>query len=336
MPPVSDARPVIAVTVGDTAGIGPEVVLKAFAAPELFTDARPLVIGPFAVLQAQAKHFHSGLQLRTVTGAEDARGEPGALDVLDVGGLRPADVTFGKVNAACGKAAMEAIKAAVDLAVRGEVRAIATAPINKEAVSAAGFPDTGHMRYMVRLTGAAHFAAMLMSGTLRVVHLTDHYSLRDAVGMITRDRVLAQLELIDRSFRNWGIAPRIGVAAVNPHGSDGGLFGREEIEEVGPAVEAAVSRGIDARGPVPADSVFVKAVRGEFDVVLAMYHDQGHIAIKVHDFERSLAVSLGLPFVRTSVDHGTAFDIAGKGIADARSMAEAFKLSVSLVDGCLP
>jgi 4-hydroxythreonine-4-phosphate dehydrogenase len=334
--PLTETRRVIAVTAGDAAGIGPEVVLKAFAAPELYQEARPLVIGPAAVLAAQAEHFNSQLKLRTVANAADARGEPGALDVLDTGNLQPDEVTFGEVGAACGKAAMQAIEKGVDLAVRGEVAAVVTAPINKEAVKAAGYPDTGHMRYMARLTNSERYAAMLIAGTLRVVHLTDHYSLKDAAGMITRERILSQLGLIDRSFRSRGTAPRIGVAAVNPHGGDGGLFGREEIEEIGPAVAQAREEGIDARGPFPADSVFVRALHGEFDVVLAMYHDQGHIAIKVHDFERSLAVTLGLPFIRTSVDHGTAFDIAGKGIADARSMGEAFRLAVSLVHGRLP
>jgi len=332
-----DNRPLIAVTVGDAAGIGPEVVLKAFAAPELCKDARPLVVGPAAVLAAQARYFNSPLELRTISNPTEARGEPGALDVLDAGSLSPDEVKFGEISAACGKAAMTAIEKASGLAVRGEVSALVTAPINKEAVMAAGYPDTGHMKFMVRLTGTEYYAAMLIAGKLRVVHLTDHYALKDAVDLIKKEKILAQLELIDRSFRHWGIdRPRIGVAAVNPHGSDGGMFGREENREIGPAVAAAVSHGIDARGPVPADSVFVKAIRGEYDVVLAMYHDQGHIAIKVHDFEGSLAVSLGLPFVRTSVDHGTAFDIAGKGIADACSMAGAFRLAVSIVNGRLP
>ena len=222
------------------------------------------------------------------------------------------------------------------LAIRGEVAALVTAPINKEAVRAAGYADTGHLEFLARLTGAEEYATMLTAGKLRVVHLTTHYSLREAVGLITKDRVLARLRLISRSFKSWGITPRIAAAAVNPHGGEGGLFGREETDELAPAVRAARSEGIDVRGPFPADSVFVRALRGEFDVVLAMYHAQGHIAIKVHDFEGSLSVALGLPFVRTSVDHGTAFDIAGRGIADEHSLAGAFKLAVSLVNGRLP
>jgi 4-hydroxythreonine-4-phosphate dehydrogenase len=310
--------------------------LKALAAPGLFSEARPLVIGPAAVLAAQAEHFKSSLELRTVTSAAEARGEAGALDVLDAGTLSPDDFTFGQVSAACGRAAMVAIQKAADLAVRGEIAALVTAPINKEAVRAAGYKDTGHLEFLARLTGAKEYATMLTAGKLRVVHLTTHYSLQEAVGMVTRERVLARLRLIQRSFQGWGITPRIGAAAINPHGGEDGLFGREEIEEIRPAVAQAQKEGIDARGPFPADSIFARALGGEFDVVLAMYHDQGHIAIKVHDFAGSLSVALGLSFVRTSVDHGTAFDIAGRGIADARSLGGAFTLAVSLVQGRLP
>ena len=172
---------------------------------------------------------------------------------------------------------------------------------------------------------------MLVTGNLRVVHLTTHHSLFDACGLVTKDRVLARLKLTHDSFRKWGFAsPCIGVAALNPHGGESGLFGTEEIEQIGPAVKEAQTLGIDARGPFPADSIFYRAIDGEFDVVLAMYHDQGHIAVKVHGFEKSLTVTLGLPFIRTSVDHGTAFDIAGKGIADSQSLVEAIKTAVSL------
>ena len=333
---MTDSRPVIAVTPGDAAGVGPEVVLKAFAAPELFPEARPLVVGPAAVLQSQAGLFNSPLKLRTVAAAAEARGEPGTLDILDTGTLSPGEVTFGTVSAACGRAAMAAIHKACDLAVAGDIAAIVTAPINKEAIKAAGYEDTGHLEFLARLTGAGEYATMLTAGKLRVVHLTTHYPLREAVGMVKKERVLARLRLIQNSFRSWGIVPRIAAAAINPHGGEDGLFGREEMDEIRPAVEQAQKEGIDARGPFPADSVFVRALRGEFDVVLAMYHDQGHIPVKVHDFEGSLSVALGLPFVRTSVDHGTAFDIAGKGVADARSMAGAFSLAVSLVHGRLP
>jgi 4-hydroxythreonine-4-phosphate dehydrogenase len=215
--------------------------------------------------------------------------------------------------------------------LQGEVEALVTAPINKEATKQAGYGDVGHLEFLARLTGATEYATMLVTGKLRVVHLTTHHSLRDACSLVTKERVLARLKLTHDSFRKWGFEhPCIGVAALNPHGGEGGLFGTEEIEQIIPAVKEAQGLGIDARGPFPADSIFTRAIGGEFDVVLAMYHDQGHIPIKVHGFERSVSVALGLPFIRTSVDHGTAFDIAGKGIADSRSLEEAIKTAVGL------
>jgi 4-hydroxythreonine-4-phosphate dehydrogenase len=209
-----------------------------------------------------------------------------------------------------------------------------TAPINKEATRLGGYGDVGHLEFLARLTHAREYATMLVSGLLRVVHLTTHYSLKEACALVTKERILARLKLTDSEFKKWGVTrPRIGVAAMNPHGGEGGLFGSEEITQILPAVKAAQAVGIDARGPFPADSIFTRALNGEFDVVLAMYHDQGHIAIKVHGFEQSISVALGLPFIRTSVDHGTAFDIAGKGIANGKGMEAAVKMGVSLVEG---
>jgi 4-hydroxythreonine-4-phosphate dehydrogenase len=188
------------------------------------------------------------------------------------------------------------------------------------------------MDFLARVTGTREHATMLTTKGLRVVHLTTHYDLLEACRRVTKDRVLARVRLTDRSFRGWGFAqPRIGVAALNPHGGEGGLLGRAEIEEIAPAVAQANAEGIDARGPFPADSIFNRAIAGEFDVVLAMYHDQGHIPIKVHGFAESVSVALGLPFIRTSVDHGTAFDIAGKGVADETSMIEAIIAAADLV-----
>ena len=207
-------------------------------------------------------------------------------------------------------------------------------PLNKEAASLAGYQAIGHMELLQEISGAQDVATMLMSGRLRVVHLTTHRSLRRACDYVTKDRILGKLKLTHSSFVQWGTPyPRIGVAALNPHASDGGLLGSEEMEEIAPAVEEARREGVDAVGPVPADIVFHQAINGAFDVVLAMYHDQGHIPVKVHGFERSVSANLGLPFVRTSVDHGTAFDIAGKGIAHHRSMLESIRLAVALCKG---
>lgn len=231
---------------------------------------------------------------------------------------------------------MEYIAEATRLALQGKVKAIVTTPINKEATIKAGYGDVGHLEYFARITQAKEYATMLASGYLRVVHLTTHYSLKEACERITKDRILGKLRLTQDSFQQWGIMhPRIAVAALNPHGGEGGLLGREEIEQIAPAVKEAQGSGIDARGPFPADSVFNRAINGEFDVVIAMYHDQGHIPVKVHGFEQSISIALGLPFIRTSVDHGTAFDIAGKGIANAQSLEEAILVAYRLTQGRL-
>jgi 4-phospho-D-threonate 3-dehydrogenase / 4-phospho-D-erythronate 3-dehydrogenase len=326
-----DARPVIAITIGDAAGIGPEVVVKALLSPEVYRLCRPLVIGDAPAVEAILRLIKKPPAVRKVSGARETEGAHGTIDLLDMKNLTDADIVYGKISAACGRASMVFIDKAARLASAGDVAAIVTAPINKEATALAGYTDVGHLEYLARITGSKQYATMLVSGTLRAVHLTTHHSVAEACRMVTNERVLARLVLTDTSFRSWGFAsPRIGVAALNPHGGEGGMMGSEEIEQITPAVREAVSRGIDARGPYPADSIFNRAIAGEFDAVLAMYHDQGHIAIKVHGFEQSVSVALGLPFIRTSVDHGTAFDIAGKGIADAKGMEEAIKVAVSL------
>jgi len=327
----SPERAIIAITMGDAAGIGPEVVVKALQEPQIYEICRPLVVGDGSVMQQALKTVNSPLKLHPVKAAPEAEGSSGTIDLLDLNNLNGKEVPTGRVSADCGKAAMEYIEKAARLALDGEVGAMVTAPINKEAITEAGYKDTGHMKFLTRLTSTTEYAAMLVTGRLRVVHLSDHYSLKEACDLVTRERILAKLKLTNNSFQQWGFEhPCIGVAALNPHGSDGGLFGSEEIEQIMPAVDEAKKLGIDARGPFPADSIFYRAINGEFDVILAMYHDQGHIAIKVHGFEKSLTVTLGLPFVRTSVDHGTAFDIAGKGIADSQSLVEAIKTAVAL------
>ena len=220
---------------------------------------------------------------------------------------------------------------AARLAMDGRADGIATAPLNKEAAHLAGHAEVGHQEIYQALTGAGRVLTMLLTQGLRVVHLTTHRSLRDACGEVTLDNVLATLRLTHDFFAGHGFPhPRIAAAALNPHGGEAGLMGSEETEAIGPAVEAARELGIEAVGPIPADSVFNRAIDGEFDVVLAMYHDQGHIAIKVHDWARSVTMNLGLPFLRTSVDHGTAFDIAGRGVADASGMIEAVRLAARL------
>ena len=253
--------------------------------------------------------------------------------MLDIENLDYASIETGRVSEAAGRAAIEWVLEAGNLAKDGRISAIVTAPINKEAASLAGYKDVGHMEVFQSQTGAKEVATMLMADQLRVVHLTTHRSLRVACDYVTRDNVLAKTMLTHEHFTRWGFpTPRIAIAALNPHASDGGLIGDEEEKHITPAVEAARSQGVDATGPIPPDTVFNQAIDGKFDVVLAMYHDQGHIAIKVHNWAKSVSVNLGLPFIRTSVDHGTAFDIAGKGVADHESMMEAIGVAVDLAN----
>lgn len=324
-------RPLLAITMGDAAGIGAEVTAKALQDARVYEKTRPFVVGSAAAMNDALDLIGADSAARAVHAVEDVGGEFGRIDVLDLENLDYGAVQSGKVSAASGRASVEWILKAGELASGGAVHAIATAPINKEACSLAGYTDIGHMEIFQSQTGAAQVATMLMARQLRVVHLTTHRSLRVACDYVTEENVLAKLRLTDECFKRWGFPqPRIGVAALNPHAGDGGLIGDEEAAQIAPAVSAARDMGIDATGPVPADVVFPQAIDGKYDAALAMYHDQGHIPIKVHDFAKSVSVNLGLPFIRTSVDHGTAYDIAGKGIADAESMLEAIWVAASL------
>ena len=331
------SRPLIAVTMGDAAGIGPEIVAKALAEPGLRGTCRPVVIGAAWAIDEAAALIGADLRARPIQHVEDADPAPGVIDVLDLDNLAPGDVVTGAVTAAAGRASVEYIEEAARLALAGRIDAMVTAPINKEAVQAAGYHgDIGHQEILGRMAGSTLTATLLMTKGLRVAHLSTHKPLIEAARYVTRENILAKLELTRDSLRKWGLEnPVIAAAALNPHGGEGGLLGREEIEEIAPAVEEARARGIDARGPYPADSIFYRAIAGEFDAVLALYHDQGHIAIKVHGFEDSVTVTMGVPFVRTSVDHGTAYDIAGKGIANHTSLTRSIETAIDLAAGRL-
>lgn len=327
-------RPMIVITMGDAAGIGPEVIVKALLSKQIYDSCCPLVVGDGVTMSRAIKLLDSPLQLHLVNESGEANGEFGSIDFIDLKNLDQSEISVGQICGACGKAAMEYIAQAAQLALTGKVRAVVTTPINKEATLQAGYGDVGHLEYFARITDTREYATMLVSGSLRAVHLTTHHSLRDACELVTKERILAKLKLTHDSFEQWGIThPRIGVAALNPHAGEGGAFGSEESEQILPAVKEAQELGIDAKGPFPADSIFNRAINGEFDVTLVMYHDQGHIPVKVHGFERSVSVALGLPFIRTSVDHGTAFDIAGKGVADSQSLEEAIRIAVQLCEG---
>ena len=329
-----DKRPIIAITIGDPAGIGPEVIVKALSNHIIYDMCRPFVIGESAAVQAAITLIQKPLILRSIEEVTDTIGKTGTIDILDMHNLDWSKVKIGQISADCGRASMAFLEKAMQLALNHEITAMVNAPINKEATMLAGYTGLGHLEYMAQATSTKIYATMLATGNLRCVHLTTHYSLREACNHVKKEFILERLKLTDTSFRQWGFGqPVIGVAGLNPHAGENGMFGREEIEEIAPAVKEAVRLGIDARGPFPADSIFNRAIKGEFDVVLVMYHDQGHIPVKVHGFEKSVSVALGLPFLRTSVDHGTAFDIAGKGIANAESIEEAIKTAVRLSQG---
>lgn len=324
-------RPIIVITMGDAAGIGPEVIAKALQSEQVYALCRPIVIGESTAMQKALDFTGNKSRIRSIDEVKQAEGHYGDIDLLDLHNLDASEVFVGKLCKACGRAAVEFITRAAELALKGEINAMVTAPINKEATRLAGYGELGHMELLAKITGVKEYATMLESGPLRAVHLTTHHALKDALTFVTRERIIARLKLTWESFLTWGFkTPRIAVAAVNPHGGEGGILGEEEIREIAPAVKAAQESGINASGPYPADSIFGRAIRGEFDAVLVMYHDQGHIPIKVYGFDKSVSVALGFPFVRTSVDHGTAFDIAGKGLASEESMVEAIKVAVSL------
>jgi 4-hydroxythreonine-4-phosphate dehydrogenase len=319
---------------GDPASVGPEVTVKALARDEVWACCRPLVVGDARVLAKAVELTKVPLTPRAINDGRDARFDPAAPDVLDLRNADPDAWQQGQVSAAAGRASVDYIERAVELAHAGQADAIATGPINKAALKAAGVPFIGHTELLADLTGEERVTTMLTTPGLRVVHVTRHVSMAEVAKHITKENVLETTRLTDVGLKQMGIAaPRLAVAALNPHGGDDGLMGREELDAIGPAVEAAQAEGIDAYGPIPADSVFFRAIRGEFDAVIAMYHDQGHIPIKTHGFERSVTVTLGLPIVRTSVDHGTAFDIAWQGVAHEESMVEAVCLAAQLALG---
>lgn len=322
-------RPIIGITMGDAAGIGPEVIVKALAVREIYEICRPLVIGDVKAIARAVKATQVAVKLRVVDDVQEAMFEFGILDVLDLKNLDVSSIEVGTVNRASGRAAVEFVEKAVDLALNHEIHAIATAPLNKEAINLAGYHYQGHTEILAHLTKTRNYAMMLAAGSLRVIHVTTHVSLREACDLIDRKRVLNTIVLAYETLTIMGITdPRIAVAGLNPHAGESGLFGGEEQDHIAPAVQEAIARGINVQGPLPPDTVFLKATENAFDVVVAMYHDQGHIPVKLLGFDRGVNITLGLPIIRTSVDHGTAFDIAGTGVANPTSMMEAIKMAV--------
>jgi 4-phospho-D-threonate 3-dehydrogenase / 4-phospho-D-erythronate 3-dehydrogenase len=324
------SRPLIAITMGDAAGIGPEIIVKALGDTELRREIDVVVVGDAARLREAARIVGSELEVDAVPQACDARDIDGIACVdLD---LLPADLAIGEVSAAAGEAAYRYVVRAVELALAGDVSAICTAPLNKEALHAAGHHYPGHTELIADLTGTEDYAMMLTAPSLRVIHVTTHVGLLDAIAKIDPGRVERVIRLGNDALRALDLdKPRIAVCAINPHAGESGLFGRgEEEEKIVPAVRAVVADGIDATGPLPADTAFYRATRGDFDLVVAMYHDQGHGPIKVLGIDGGVNVTVGLPIVRTSVDHGTAFDIAGTGAAEPESLKAALREAARL------
>ena len=340
---VMDKNPIIAITMGDPSGVGPEVIAKA-----LISDRLPncdfVVIGSAVELEKALTMIGSSYQVHSISSLDEQNGSmqsaptKKSICVMNPMGTEISDLPYGRVSKEAGKASIEWVLSAAKLASDKKVDAIVTGPIHKEACVLAGYEDIGHMEILQKYANSPLVATMLVANNLRVVHMSTHKSLAKAVEFCTKENVLAKIQLTDTYFKKWGFkSPRIGVAALNPHASDGGLIGNDEELELTPAVEAARSNGINVEGPIPAATLFNRAIKGEYDAVLAMYHDQGHIAIKVYNWAKSISVNLGLPFIRTSVDHGTAFDIAGKGIADPTNMLEAILVASSIAGkGILP
>jgi 4-hydroxythreonine-4-phosphate dehydrogenase len=322
----------MALTLGDPAGVGPEIVLKAALDPETFRLCRPLAVGPVAIAARQARALNLAVEVQPVASVAEAQFQPGRLAILDTGD--PGEIRWGELSAAAGRAGVDAVERAAALAMAGEVDAMVTAPLNKEAIRLAGVPYPGHTEILGAVTNCPTVAMLLVSETLRVIHVSVHCSLREAIERVTEENVLRTIRTAHDGLRRFGFErPRIAVAGLNPHAGEGGLFGDEEIRAILPAIDRARAEGLDVTGPWPPDTIFWRASKGEFDVVVAQYHDAGHIAVKMHGFEGGVNVTLGLPIVRTSVDHGTAFDIAGRGIARHESLLAAIRVAAMLAAG---
>jgi 4-hydroxythreonine-4-phosphate dehydrogenase len=336
------STPILGITMGDPAGIGPEIAARALADPVVRKTARLLVIGDARVMAAAVRLARLELEVRVLASVAGARWAAGAVEVLDLANADPAAFEVGRVSALCGRAAYEYIERGVQLALAGEIDGIVTAPISKEALAAAGMPHTGHTEILADLTGTRAYAMLLMGRDLRVIHVTTHVALRRVPELVTRERVLRTIRLGHAAMQRLGLgAPRLAVCGLNPHAGEGGLFGDEEQVAIAPAIADARAEGIDATGPYPADTLMSRARGGEFDCVVAMYHDQGHAPVKTVGFRYDDAakawtgmsgvnVTVGLPILRVSVDHGTAFDRAGRGTANPESMVEAITVAAEM------
>ena len=317
-----------AITMGDAAGVGPEIILKAIKAKPEYQESC-LVYGAFEVLRHYNEKWNMGLTLREISSCSEAKA--GCVNVIDPFPIGTEEFTVGRLSARCGDGAYRYLEAAVQAALKGDVSAVATAPLNKEALHMGGHPFAGHTEILASLTGVKDYAMLLWSERLKVIHVSTHVSLRQACDRATKERVAQVIRLGDRALKKAGLAaPRIAVAGLNPHAGEHGLFGEEEQTQLIPAIRKCRAEGIDVSGPEAPDTVFLKGSQGRYDLVAAMYHDQGHIPLKLLDFKKGVNMTVGLPMIRTSVDHGTAFDIAGTGRADEASLLEALRIAVRM------
>jgi 4-hydroxythreonine-4-phosphate dehydrogenase len=342
---VTGVRPVLGISIGDPAGIGPEICVKALSRPEIYAACVPVVYADKLVLEDALAVTGKNFALNAVKSPKDAAGKPGTIDFIDAGVItQKGDYAYGTVAAKSGDAAFQYVINAIKDAMAGLSAGVVTGPINKEAINLAGHHYAGHTEIFAEYTNTKNYGMLLSGGGLNVIHVTTHVSMREACDRITTERVLEVIRLADRALRLMGKEERrIGVAGFNPHASENGLFGDEEARAIIPAIEAAKAGGLDVTGPVPPDTVFVKALGGVFDVVVAMYHDQGHIPLKLCGFRLDKATGLftqmsginttiGLPIIRTSVDHGTAYDRAGKNTSNEGSLVEAIEMAVTFAE----
>jgi len=328
---IKKKRPVIGITMGDPSGIGPEIILKSFEKPSI-RKSKIVVIGDYNIMKAMYDILKiKSFTLRKILVLNECKFNSETLNILDLGIEDAMEFRRGLVHAVSGKVAFEAIRKAVDMANKNEIDSIVTAPLNKEALHLAGYKYPGHTEILADLTGTQDYAMLLHDKKLTVIHVSTHISLFEAITGLNQERIEKVIEMANEIMKRLCISqPRIAVAGLNPHSGENGLFGREEIEKIIPAIRNMKNKNINVEGPCPPDTVFLQALKGKYDIVVAMYHDQGHIPLKLLGFDSGVNVTVGLPFIRTSVDHGTAFEIAWQGIANEKSMIEAIKLSKRL------
>ena len=334
--------PIIGITMGDPASIGPEIAVKALLNEEIYAICKPLLVGDAAVFEDIIKRLGLKASINLIKEVKDAKFTFGAIDVYDLHNVNLEELRFGEISAMAGNASFEAIKKVIELALTGDIDATVTGPINKKSINEAGHHFAGHTEIYAHYTGTKKYAMLLVEDHLKVIHVSTHVSLRQACDLVKKDRILEVIDLLHNGLKQLGETNlRIGIAGLNPHAGDNGLFGTEDNEEILPAVEEAKRRGYDVDGPVPPDTLFAKAATGAYGGVVAMYHDQGHIPFKLSGFKwntekkqmdsvKGVNITMGLPIIRTSVDHGTAFEIAGKGIASADAMVLAIESAVQL------